>query len=93
MYNIILGSFTRLANIIICVRLNRIIKRSCLRTFFVGAAKSSMTSSGSKTGPPNLPLGVPPLLPNQYGIPMAPGLMPAYTVSWLENCQIRKLDL
>ncbi|XP_076800418.1 uncharacterized protein LOC143445296 isoform X1 [Clavelina lepadiformis] len=40
---------------------------------------STQVSSTSKAGPPNLTLGVPPILPNQYGIPMGPGLMTAYT--------------
>uniref|UniRef100_H2YR55 Uncharacterized protein n=1 Tax=Ciona savignyi TaxID=51511 RepID=H2YR55_CIOSA len=44
-----------------------------------GTSKQSSLSNPSKAGPPNLPLGVPPLLANQYGIPMAPGLMTAYT--------------
>ncbi|XP_078484008.1 uncharacterized protein LOC100177795 isoform X2 [Ciona intestinalis] len=41
--------------------------------------KQSSLANASKAGPPNLPLGVPPLLANQYGIPVAPGLMTAYT--------------
>merc|ERR1712136_269410 len=43
------------------------------------ASKSISQSSVSKAAPPNLTLGVPPILPSQYGIPMGPGLMTAYT--------------
>uniref|UniRef100_F6SDD6 UBA domain-containing protein n=1 Tax=Ciona intestinalis TaxID=7719 RepID=F6SDD6_CIOIN len=57
------------------------------REFGVGANKNNLSdtnkpsslANASKAGPPNLPLGVPPLLANQYGIPVAPGLMTAYT--------------